>query len=348
MSTATQIQVSEYGSVDGKTVHAYELSNKAGMRAKVISFGAVLAELHVPVASQTTTGAKTVNVVLGFSDLSGYIVNKPHFGGTIGRFANRISNGKFQLNGKEYQLPHNHGKHTLHGGFKGFDRLLWQAQPGADNGNQYVELTHVSPDLEEGFPGKLTATVRYTLTEENAIRIDYKATTDKTTVVMLTNHSYFNLKGAGQGNILDHTVWLDADEYTETDGELIPTGKVLKVDATALDFRQPHQIGSRIEAVGKGYDLNYVLSSRGNNLALVARVSAPGGATMEVRTTEPCMQLYTSHNLDGTADSGNFEPLAAVCLEAQRYPDAPNRPEFPSTALEPGQTYTQTTEYRFV
>jgi aldose 1-epimerase len=341
---------------EGKEVDLYVLTNAPGvtgkgMRAKVITYGAILTELDVP-----DRDGRLGDVVLGFEGLKGYLGAHPFFGATVGRVANRIAKGKFTLDGKEYTLATNNGPNALHGGLKGFDKKVWQAeQVPAENGVA-VKFTYRSPDGEEGYPGNLTASVTYTLTNDNQLRLDYTATTDKATPVNLTNHSYFNLayQGGGPAALLGHELTLEAEKYTPVDEALIPTGKVESVKGTPLDFTTPHKIGGRIKELRGdpgGYDHNFVLNGGGKKLALAARVVEPAsGRVMEMLTTEPGVQFYTGNFLDGTIKGKGgavYRKHAGFCLEAQHFPDSVNRPNFPSMTLRPGQTYKQTTVYKF-
>jgi aldose 1-epimerase len=344
------IEKSEFGqTADGKPVDLFVLTNANGVKAKVISYGAILTELHVP-----DRDGKLADVVLGFDTLKEYLAGHPFFGATVGRVANRVAKGKFELDGKEYTLAVNNGPNSLHGGLKGFDKKVWKARSGMSNDQPFVELTYVSPDGEEGYPGKLDTTVTYTLTNENEVKLEYKATTDRPTPVNLTNHSYFNLAGAGSGKILDHELMLEADEYTPADETLIPTGEIKSVKETRLDFTTPKTIGERIDQLPKsigGYDHNYVLRGAGKKLALAARVHEPkSGRVMEMYTTEPGVQLYTSNFMDDKIKGKGglrYGKHSAFCLEAQHYPDSVNHANFPSVILLPGKTYQQTTVYRF-
>jgi aldose 1-epimerase len=353
MATQPQarIQKQEYGkSADQQTVDLYTLTNARGMEAKITNYGGVVVSLKAPDRS-----GKMEDVVLGYENLDGYLNDKRYFGGIIGRYGNRIAKGKFSLNGQSYTLARNNGENHLHGGIKGFDKMVWQAKEIKSPDGAALELTYFSKDGEEGYPGNLSVTVVYTLTNNNELKIDYSATTDKDTVVNLTNHSYFNL--AGKGNILNHEVMLNADRFTPVDKGSIPTGELRSVKGTPMDFTQPTAIGARIEQkdeqliFGKGYDHNWVLNSSGGALALAARVSEPGsGRVMEVHTTEPGIQFYTGNFLDGTAKGKGgqlYEHRSGFCLETQHFPDSPNKPGFPSTVLKPGQKYATTTIYRF-
>ena len=344
------VEKQSFGKVEGKDVDLYTLTNSKGMVAKIMTYGALVTELHVP----DRTG-KMDDVVLGFKDLQTYVAGHPYFGATTGRYANRIAKGKFTLNGKEYTLAVNNGPNHLHGGVKGFDKRLWRAKRVSSSEGPAVQFTYESEDGEEGYPGELTTTVTYILTDDNALKIDYKATTDEPTVLNLTNHSYFNLAGEGSGNVHGHELTINARRYTPTDDTLIPTGQLAPVLGTSLDFTKPHKIGERISGfpdyTGGGYDHNYVLDHGGGSLALSARVYEPtSGRVMEMWTTEPGVQLYTGNHLDGSLKGKRGRPYdkhGAFCLEAQHFPDSPNKPQFPSTVLKPGETYLQTTVYRF-
>ena len=328
----------------GKAVDLFTLTNQNGLIAKVTNYGTIITELHVP-----DRKGRLTDVVLGFDNLDQYLKGHPYFGCTAGRYANRIARGRFTLGDRTYQLPLNNGPNSLHGGTTGFDKVLWKATPlkGAA-----VKFSYVSADGEQGYPGKLTATVIITLTDDNELAIDYFARTTKPTHVNLTNHSYFNL--AGRGDIKSHRLTLASDFYTPVNSQLIPTGEILRVAGTPFDFTRPTAIGSRFRALGgkpQGYDHNYILRGGGHSLALAARVAEPkSGRTMEVFTTEPGIQLYTGNFLDGTATGKNgwtYSSHSAFCLETQHYPDSPNHPHFPSTLLRPDQIYRQTTVHRF-
>jgi len=333
---------------DGTPVKLYSLKNRNGAVIKISEYGAIVTEINVP-----DRDGKLGDVVLGFDNLDRYVQGHPFFGAIAGRVANRIANGKFTLDGKEYTLAKNNGPNHLHGGLKGFDKKVWQSKPlPATDHEVGVELTCFSPDGEEGYPGNLHVTVTYSLTDKSELRIDYRATTDKATPVNLTNHSYFNL--AGSGDILGHELWLAASHYTPTDEGLIPTGEIKSVSDSPLDFTKPASIGARINQTGlqpAGYDHNFVLNSGGKSLALAARVYEPkSGRVMEVLTTEPGIQLYTANGLDGsiTGVGGVVYPRhGAFCLETQHFPDSINKPKFPSVVLPPGETFKSTTLYRF-
>jgi aldose 1-epimerase len=343
------VQKMDFGKVDNTPVELYVLTNAHGMQAKIMTYGAILTELDVP-----DRNGKLGDVVLGFDDLKGYLAGHPFFGSTVGRVANRIAKGRFTLDGKEYKLATNNGPNALHGGLKGFDKVVWRADlPQDDAAGREVRFSYRSRDGEEGYPGNLSIAVTYTLTDKNELKIDYTATTDKPTPVNLSNHSYFNLAGPASGNILDHELMITADKYTPVDDTLIPTGEIKPVRGTPLDFTTPHKIGERIgelKATG-GYDHNFVLRGGPTRPALAARVVEPKtGRVMEMFTTEPGVQFYTGNFLDGkTKGKGGvaYQKHQGFCLEAQHFPDSVNHPEFPSVILRPGQTYTQTTVYQF-
>ncbi|MCX6543833.1 MAG: galactose mutarotase [Acidobacteria bacterium] len=348
---AARVDKAKYGvTKDGAAVDVYTMTNAKGMIARIITFGALLTELHVP----DRTGAMA-DVVLGFTTLEGYEGPNPHFGGTIGRVANRIAKGKFRLGGQEYTLVTNNGPNHLHGGNTGFDKRIWKAQAVPAVNGVAVKFVYVSPDGEEGYPGTVTASVTYTLTNRNEIRLDYTATTDKPTPIKLTNHSYFNLAGDGAGDILGHELTLMADRFTPVDATLIPTGDIATVRGTVMDFTRATPIGARIDqvpgAAPGGYDHNYVLNHGGGVLALSATVREPtSGRIMDVLTTEPGVQLYTGNFLDGTITGKAgvaYKKHFGFCLETQHYPDSINHPAFPPTVLAPGRTFRSTTVYRF-
>lgn len=329
----------------------FVVENSSGMRAKFYSRGATLAELHVP-----DSKGNLADVVLGFDDEAGYAsAANQHFGCTTGRYANRIAKGKFSIDGQEYQLAINNGPNHLHGGpERGLDKVEWQGEKCENQHGQGVRFHYVSPDGEENFPGDLDCTVIYTLTEDNAIRIEYKATTTKPTHVNLTNHSYFNLAGHGSGSVMDHEVRIDADKYTVVDDEAIPTGELANVAGTPFDFRDSQSLGSRVDqltgADAGGYDHNYVLGSAAGTVREVAEVYEPtSGRRMIVSTDQPGVQLYIGNGLHGqTGKQGRqYASRSGVCLETQHYPDSPNQPSFPSTLLKPSETYRHVCEYRF-
>jgi aldose 1-epimerase len=351
MQAATSIQRADFGKTrDAVAVSVYTLTNKNGLTARIINYGGIVVSLMAP-----DRNGKMADVVLGFDSLNGYLQNPgPFFGALIGRYGNRIGHARFTLDGRVYQLDRNDGENSLHGGARGFDKHIWTPRELTDGG---IELTYLSADGEEGYPGNLRATVTYHLTDANELRIDYAASTDKDTVVNLTNHSYFNLKGAGTGDVLDHRLMLNADRFTPVDASLIPTGELRAVAGSPFDFRSGATIGSRIEAndeqlkIGKGYDHNWVLNRGSDGLMLAARVEEPStGRILEVFTTQPGVQFYTGNFLDGTIKgkgSKVYGRRSGFCLETQHFPDSPNKPAFPTTELKPGQKYQSTTVFRF-
>lgn len=332
---------------DGTAVELFTLTNGQGLTAKVMTYGAILTELWAP-----DQAGRMADVVLGFDRLEGYVAGHPFFGATVGRVANRIAGGRFTLGGREYRIPVNNGPNSLHGGERGFDKAVWRAEPVSSGEGLAVRFSHRSPDGDQGFPGSLEASVVYTLTEQNELRLDYTATTDQDTPVNLTNHSYFNLAGHASGDVLRHELTLAAERFTPADDTLIPTGEIRSVKGTPLDFTHPHPIGARIAEVPGGYDHNMVLDSGGETLALAARAYEPGsGRVMEMLTTEPGVQFYTANFLDGSVKGKGgaaYPKHGAFCLEAQHFPDSVHQPNFPSVILSPGQVYTQTTIYRFL
>jgi aldose 1-epimerase len=337
---------------DGRKVEMYTLKNDKGAEAEIITYGGAVVSLKVP----DRTG-KTTDIVLGFDSVADYEKHTAFFGALIGRYANRIGNAKFSLNGNEYKLAANNGVNHLHGGAKGFDRVVWTARPLGSKTDAALELTYLSRDGEEGYPGSLNIKVVYSLNDKNELKIVYSATTDKDTVVNLTHHSYFNLAGAGRDSILDHDLTINADRYTPTDAGSIPTGTLSSVKGTPFDFTKPIKIGARIDLgdeqlkFGRGYDHNWVLNKKGADLSLAATVFEAGsGRVMEVWTTEPGLQFYAGNFLDGSVKGKNGQSYpyrSGFCLEAQHFPDSPNKPNFPSTILKPGGKYFQTTIYRF-
>jgi aldose 1-epimerase len=337
---------------DGTEIYLYTLTNKNGMEADIINFGGTLVSLKVP----DRTG-KFADVVLGYDTLAEYASGGSYFGATVGRYGNRIAHGKFTLDGVEYTLAKNDGENSLHGGIKGFNKVVWTAKEIPSKDGSALQLNYLSKDSEEGYPGNLSAQVVYTLTDHNELQIDYSASTDKDTILNLTHHSYFNLKGQGEGDILDHRLTLNADRFTPVDSGLIPTGELRSVKSTPFDFTAPVAIGARISQddeqlkLGKGYDHNWVLNRKaGDTLSLAARVEeTTTGRVMEVWTTEPGVQFYTGNFLDGKSGKGGkvYNFRNALCLETQHYPDSPNHPSFPTTELKPGQHLHSKTVYRF-
>jgi aldose 1-epimerase len=331
-------------------VQEFLTTNAAGISAKWVSYGASLAELHVP-----DRDGKFADVVLGFETAERYAsADNQHFGATTGRFANRIAGGRFELDGNSYQLAQNDGSNHLHGGPHGFGKVAWQGEAIEGELGSGVRFHRVSPDGEENYPGALDVTVTYFLTAVGAIRIDYAATTDKPTIINLTNHSYFNLAGHGNSSILDHEVWIAADRYTPKNEHSIPTGQIAEVAGTPLDFRQRRAIGERIDQLGEkqadGYDHNFVLNGPEGMLRLAAEVYHPGsGRKLRVHTDQPGMQLYVGNMLKNQVGKGGmrYPRRSALCLETQHFPDSPNQPNFPSVVLRPGETYRQTCVYEF-
>lgn len=339
---------------DGATVDVLTLTNKNKMTLKVSTYGGTIVSLCAP----DRHGALE-DVVLGYDNLNDIVTKpNPYFGAIIGRYANRIAKGRFCLDGVEYSLAQNDGVNHLHGGKRGFDKVVWSAQERVGDAQGSVELSYISTDGEEGYPGTLRVTVLYTLSDDNVVTLAYLAETDQKTVVNFTNHAYFNLAGAASGtNILDHDLMLCAEYFTPGDAGLIPTGEFRRVTGTPLDFTEPMRIGARIQArddqlhAAGGYDHNWVVKQQGESLAFAARLSEPtSGRVLDVHTTEPGIQFYSGNFLDGsiTGKGGTvYHKHAGLCLETQHYPNSPNRPEFPSTVLEPGKHYTQTTTYAF-
>jgi aldose 1-epimerase len=338
---------------DGQPVDLYVLTNKSGAEASITNYGGALVSLKVP-----DRNGKLADVVLGYDSADGYVKDTSYFGALVGRYGNRIGHAQFVLDGKTYTLAKNNGENTLHGGVKGFNKALWTARILPAKGGQSLELAYISKDGEEGFPGTLRVAVIYNLTDANELHIAYKATTDKKTVVNLTNHAYFNLAGQGSGEILGHLLTIQADQFTPVDAGLIPTGELRDVMGTPFDFRKPAAIGARIDQadeqlkLGGGYDHNFVLRmpmDHGEHLA--ARVEEPtSGRVMEVWTTEPGIQFYTGNFLDGkTPGKGGitYAKRNAFCLETQHFPESPNQPKFPSVVLIPGETYHTVTTYKF-
>lgn len=337
---------------NGSQLESWNFSNANGVTMTIINYGGRITSLKVP-----TKSGNVIDVVLGYDSLSQFVNEKSFLGALVGRYGNRIGNAKFTLEGKEYQLAANNGKNSLHGGLKGFDKRFWKGEPVQNGRNDAVELYYESADGEEGFPGNLKVKVTYTLSEQNEVIIDYEATTDKTTLVNLTNHAYFNL--AGSGDILKHEFEIFADRFTPVDEGLIPTGELRGVVGTPFDFTSKHAVGERIDQdeeqikIGKGYDHNYVLNKpKPDSLTLAARVTEPSsGLIMEVYTTQPGMQFYTGNFLNGSLKGRggvSYERRTAFCLETQHFPDSPNKPEFPSTVLKPGEVYKERTIYKFI
>ncbi|MBP7054056.1 MAG: galactose mutarotase [Phycisphaerae bacterium] len=349
---ALDIDVTTFGKMpDGQEVKLYTLSNANGATAKITNYGAIVVSLEMP-----DSKGQMDDIVLGYDNLAGFLKTTPYFGAIVGRYGNRIGGGKFTLDGTTYTLATNDKTNHLHGGNKGFDKVVWEHKPVWRPDAVGVELTYLSKDGEEGYPGNLKATVTYLLTNRNELRIDYLATTDKATPVNLTHHGYFNLTG-GARDILGHGLMLNADRFTPVDAGLIPTGELQPVKGTPMDFTKATPIGERIEAdfaqlkAGGGYDHNWVLNRKGAGLSLAAKVAErTTGRVMEVWTTEPGIQFYAGNFLDGTITGKGgvvYKHRWGFCLETQHYPDSPNKPSFPSTILKPGEKYQTTTIYRF-
>jgi aldose 1-epimerase len=359
----TSITSRPWGAVDGHTVYLYTLTNGNGMRVNISNYGGIVQAINVP----DRTG-RPADVALGFSDLADYVKNNvypqpsggsgtTYFGAIVGRYANRIANGQFTLDGVTYHLPQNNGPNTLHGGPGAYNSQIWQATSWAGPEGAVLRLAYTDPDGHNGFPGTVTNTVTYTLARWNALRIDYKASTDKPTVINLTNHSYFNLAGEGSGTVNNQFLWINADRYTPVNANLIPTGQLAPVAGTPLDFTEPKPIGRDINSgfeqmlLAHGFDFNWVLNRNHPGLALAARAADPSsGRVLSAYTTEPGVQLYTGNFLAGelVGPSGHtYRQSDAFTLETQHFPDSPNEPSFPSTVLNPGETFTSSTVYAF-
>ncbi len=339
-----------FGVANGRDVDLYTLASSSGVVARIMTYGGIIVRLDVP-----DRAGVSADVMLGFDGVEDYLKGHPFFGALVGRYANRIGNGRFSLDGTAYELEQNGmGGAHLHGGGQGYDKAVWNAEPTSGEGIDSLRLTLHSPDGDAGYPGALDVTVVYTLDDKGALGIDYRAICDKATIVNLTNHSYFNLKGHASGNILDHVLWIDADRVTPTDTAQVPTGELLDVEGTAYDFRTAKPIGrdslTTPDGLG-GYDINYILNGKAGEMRKIAEVTEPAsGRRMEVLTTQPAVQLYTAFKLDGSKVGKGGAPYrasAGFCLETQHYPDSPNKPEFPSVVLRPGETYHETTVYRF-
>ena len=353
-ASKASVRKEAFGSTaDGAAVELYTLTNASGMEVRAMTYGGIIVSLRVP----DRTGALG-DVVLGYDSLDGYLKSSPYFGAIIGRYGNRIARGRFKLDGKEYKLATNNSPNALHGGVKGFDKVVWKAESFQDQRGVGVVFSYTSADGEEGYPGKLDAKVTYTLADDSSLRFEYQAVTDKPTPVNLTQHTYFNLAGDGSGDILAQELMMKASRFTPVDKTLIPTGELKSVEGTPFDFRTPMAIGARIEAkdeqikFGLGYDHNWVLDrTDGGGMQLAARVHDPAsGRVMEVRTTEPGLQFYSGNFLDGTITGKGghvYKHRAGMCLETQHYPDSPNKPDFPSTILKPGEDYRSHTVYAF-
>jgi len=352
--TAATISHARFGQLpDGRQVEIYTLRNSRGSEANILTYGGIVQSLKVP----DRTG-KLDDIVLGYDNLDGYLNPKtPYFGALIGRYGNRIGGAKFTLEGQTYTLATNNGPNSLHGGLKGFDKVLWTAEGAVNNGNPVLTLSYLSPDGEEGFPGNLQVKAVYTLTSDNALKLEFTATTDKPTIVNLTHHSYFNLAGQGNGDILGDLMYINSDATTPVDAGLIPTGEIKPVDGTPFDFRKATAIGARIDdpdpvlQYGPGYDHNWVINKPAGQFGLMARVVEPkSGRVLEVSSDEPALQFYAGNFLDGTLTGKGgkvYQRRSALCLEPQHYPDSPNKANFPSVELKPGQTFHNVIEYKF-
>ena len=353
VAAAQSVTKQSFGkTAEGENVDIYTLQNANGVEAKITNYGGIVVSMKVP-----DRNGKIDDVMLGFNDLDSYLKGHPYFGAIIGRYGNRIAKGRFTLNGVEYKLAVNNGENHLHGGIKGFDKVVWTGKETRSKAGPGVVLTYVSKDGEEGYPGNLRVRVTYTLTNNNSLKMDYWATTDKDTVINLTNHAYFNLAGEGNGDILNHRVIINATRFVPTDAGSIPTGELRRVTGTPFDFLNLTAIGARINndeeqlKLGNGYDHTWIINGRAGTMRLAAQAFEPtSGRWLEVFTTEPGMQFYTGNFLDGTltGKSGKLYPRrSGFCFETQHYPDSPNQPAFPTTTLKKGAIYKSTTIYRF-
>lgn len=347
---------SNFGSLpDGRVVEQFIIANAHGVEVRALTYGGIITVVRTP-----DRAGQLDDVVLGYDSLDGYLASSPYFGAIVGRYANRIANGQFTLDGVTHHLARNNGPNALHGGLRGFDKVLWTAEPFRDDRNAGVRLRYTSADGEEGYPGTVKVTVTYTLTSRDELAVDYEAITDKATPINLSQHTYWNLSGAGRGKILDHVLSLDASHFTPVDSTLIPLGEVRSVDGTPFDFRKPTAIGARIDApdeqlrYGGGYDHNWVLdrgtAAPGEPRHAARLISPSTGRTLDISTTEPGVQFYTGNFLDGTivGKGGRVYPRrSGLCLETQHFPDSPNHSSFPSTILRPGTTYRSRTVFAF-
>jgi aldose 1-epimerase len=345
------VQQSPLGIREGRPVNVYKLTNAHGVEIHAMNYGGIIMSIRVP-----DRHGRFADVVLGHDTMEGYIPNPPYFGAIVGRYANRIANGTFTLDGKTYSLPRNDGPNTLHGGVtRTFDKVVWDAEPLKDE--MGVAFTYLSKDGEEGFPGNLKVKVTYRLNNDNELILDYEASTDQATPINVSQHSYFNLKGEGNGDILDHEIMINADKFTPVDKDLIPTGELRPVEGTPFAFTAPTKIGARIDdhdeqlVLGHGYDHNFVINRSGPGMVLAARVTEPtSGRVLEVSTTQPGVQFYTGNFLDGTVTGKHghvYKHRYGFCLETQHFPDSPNHPNFPNTILRPGETFHETTIFKF-
>lgn len=336
---------------DGTGVFQYTLTNPHGLKVKIITYGAIITAVETPDRNgQVENITLTRDSLQDFMEVKNGRPTTPYFGATVGRFANRIAKGRFTLDGREYRLATNNGPNALHGGLKGFDKVVWRSAPVEADGAVGVAFTYLSPDGEEGYPGALSVQVTYSLTDRDELRMAYEATSDKPTIVNLTNHAYWNLAGAGSGDVLDHELLLKADRFLPVDDTLIPLGELQAVQGGPMDFNAAKKIGRDMTGVAGGYDHCYALSKQGQELSLFARVAEPiSGRLMEVYTTAPAVQFYGGNFLDGTITAGGkvYKKHYGFCLETQHYPDSPNQPSYPSVVLRPGQTYKHLTIHKF-
>lgn len=344
-SAEMKIEKRSFGSLDGKEVFLYTLASSSGFTVEITNYGGIVTSILT-----ADRNGKTDDVVLGYDSLHGYLIESPYFGALVGRCANRIAGGRFQLDGITYQLATNDGPNHLHGGTIGFDKVIWEAETSSDDTTASLRLTHFSPDGDEGYPGNLKVSVVYTVTRDNKLQIEYTAQSDKSTPINLSHHGYFNLGGTSGKNILNHILYLDADHYTPVDETLIPTGEIRSVEGTPMDFRVPEVIGSRIHKVSGGYDHNYVLNNEGKYAKVAELFDPSSGRMMELFTTEPGVQFYTGNFLNGSivGEYGLvYQKHHGLCLETQHFPDSPNQPNFPDAILRPDETYKQFTVYKF-
>ncbi len=349
---APRVAKAQFGRMpDGTVVDGYAIRNKTGISLHAITYGGIITSLRT-----ADRGGRTADIALGFNDLATYLAGHPYFGAIVGRYANRIAKGRFTLDGRTHQVPTNNGENTLHGGTRGFDKVVWKATSFENDTSAGVILTYVSPDGDMGYPGRVDVRVAYTLTDSNELVVDYLATTDKATPINLSQHTYFNLAGEGQRDILAHVLQLNASRYTPIDSTLIPTGELASVAGTPFDFRSATVIGARIGLTneqlkfGRGYDHNFVLDRRGAGVQHAARVVEPTtGRTLDIATDQPGVQFYSGNFLDGSnrGKGGVYAHRSGFCLETQHFPDSPNQPAFPSTILRPGERFTSRTVFRF-
>lgn len=344
-SGAKGITKANWGKVYNTPVELYTLTNKNGVELKISTYGGIITSWEVP-----DKNGKKASILLGFDSVSKYLAPPPYFGALVGRYGNRIAKGEFILDGKEYQLATNDGSNHLHGGIRGFDKVIWKDSTVADSVPTLI-LNYLSKDGEEGYPGNLNVTVKYSLTDDNELVIEYNAETDKPTPINLTQHNYYNLTGDPTQTILNHTLILNADKYTPVDSTLIPTGELKNVHSTPFDFTTPHKIGERIAQVKSGYDHNWVLNKTSDGLQLAATaIDSTSGRKLEVYTDQPGIQFYSGNFLDGKLKTNDGKPInkyAGLCLETQHFPNSPNQPNFPNTILKPGEKYHSISEYKF-